>query len=340
MSGQAANVTVPWVPHSLDCSICREIPLDVPRLVKPCSHFFCRECLERALEQRANCPICNGEVDECRTDCASTNSRCVDCASTAINGPLKRSWEEIPVKCTAATLGCKWEGTIAKAKIHVETCYIAQTMQHQEENSYLKRKIGELERENGTLRPLRARVDVLEQEHRDLERFQFHVVPDERRLINVVEQLQDSTYSPLWSVLRDLSFSQRQSLLMDSWGLTRNQAFEIVHNLPEETDDLFVLGSGGMVIFMLWSQGYFIPSIFLIMPSHFYQQMMMTIRITRTITASAPCQTLQKTQTLIGFRARDSQPLRLAYHVLPMLTPSNIRARELIWQVLVQQRTL
>ena len=40
MSRQAADVTVPWVPHSLKCSICHEIPLVVPRLVKPCTLFF------------------------------------------------------------------------------------------------------------------------------------------------------------------------------------------------------------------------------------------------------------------------------------------------------------
>ena len=89
----------------LTCPVCCEIPLD-PIVTTPCDHIFCRGCVEQAITLRRECP-------SCRQSLTMRNL-------TAIQGPLRRIWERIPVSCPVDR--CQWTGTIGNYSAHASIC--------------------------------------------------------------------------------------------------------------------------------------------------------------------------------------------------------------------------
>ncbi|XP_030813236.1 LON peptidase N-terminal domain and RING finger protein 1-like [Camarhynchus parvulus] len=63
----AANCTQPCLGESLsisdlECSLC--IRMFFEPVTTPCGHTFCKECLERCLDHRPNCPLCKQSLRE------------------------------------------------------------------------------------------------------------------------------------------------------------------------------------------------------------------------------------------------------------------------------------
>jgi len=53
------------VPHECQCCICMEDPPSEP-VTTPCSHVFCRTCLQTWVLSNATCPVCRAETTVCQ----------------------------------------------------------------------------------------------------------------------------------------------------------------------------------------------------------------------------------------------------------------------------------
>mmetsp|Transcript_13540 Transcript_13540/g.37556 ORF Transcript_13540/g.37556 Transcript_13540/m.37556 type:complete len:245 (-) Transcript_13540:161-895(-) len=93
------------VSETLKCPVCFEV-FDDPVFCggRPCQHVFCRECLQRALEQTEQCPTCRAEVqrDELQPHQA-----------------IRSLLDELPVRCMR---GCGWTGRRDARAAHAEVC--------------------------------------------------------------------------------------------------------------------------------------------------------------------------------------------------------------------------
>lgn len=84
----------------LTCTLCHEMPMLADAVVTPCHHIFCETCIQRALENRSECP--NDRYPLLVTDLQP------------ISGALRRIWESVPVKCPQ----CNWNGTVGNYATH------------------------------------------------------------------------------------------------------------------------------------------------------------------------------------------------------------------------------
>ena len=121
------------VPKELECPICLSIPLD-PRILKPCSHVFCKDCIHSSLSHRHFCPVC-------RSDCIPEQVVLLKDESSITH----RIWSNIPIKCGHHGNGCTWTGAISDYKAHEETCPATCPA------TEMIRKLRSLERENKRL---------------------------------------------------------------------------------------------------------------------------------------------------------------------------------------------
>ena len=146
MSSNAYNAPPPLrveeVPNGLICSICFGIPLR-PKIT-PCEHVFCDGCAESALAATAACP-------NCRLPCALQQLRTMPPGTF-----MHIAWSTVMVKCLWHEQGCVWNGSIADAATHLESCVHGHDnnsritparlalIQSQEENTMLKQEIRKL----------------------------------------------------------------------------------------------------------------------------------------------------------------------------------------------------
>mmetsp|Transcript_10663 Transcript_10663/g.26926 ORF Transcript_10663/g.26926 Transcript_10663/m.26926 type:complete len:511 (-) Transcript_10663:418-1950(-) len=128
------------ISTELQCPICMSIPLE-PRIVKCCSHVFCKGCIHEHLSRHANCPMC-------RRDCTSSQVLLLENESALLN----RIWAGVVVKCEHHEKGCEWTGSISKYRAHEVSCPKMETI----------RRIQYLE---GELTRFKTKNDLLKKDH-------------------------------------------------------------------------------------------------------------------------------------------------------------------------------
>ena len=111
----------------LTCPVCCEIPLQ-PIVTSPCDHIFCRSCAEQAISNRAECPVCRQQM-------TMRNVK-------AMEGPLRRIWERIPVSCP--TINCKWVGMVGNYMAHAHACRCGPSLSNQAASVHFEKKISDL----------------------------------------------------------------------------------------------------------------------------------------------------------------------------------------------------
>ena len=83
------------------CPICLNILCD-PQETDCCGNNFCKTCIERVQEDdRKSCPICKRPV------------------ITRLNKSLKRSLNQLHVRCTHQQSGCDWVGELGELDMHL-----------------------------------------------------------------------------------------------------------------------------------------------------------------------------------------------------------------------------
>lgn len=107
----AVAVNPDCVPDDLECSICLSLPTE-PRILKYCSHVFCKACIEKSLSQCKECPMCKQSCQE----------RHILPLETIV--VAHRIWSKIAVKCEHHEDGCNWNGSVADYHAHAQTCPI------------------------------------------------------------------------------------------------------------------------------------------------------------------------------------------------------------------------
>ncbi len=117
------------IPKELECVICLSIPLD-PRILRGCSHVFCKDCIHDSLLHNHICPTC-------RCNCNPDQVLLLKDGSDIAH----RIWCNIPVKCEHHGNGCTWTGAISDYKSHEKSC----------PGNRMIRKLHSLENENKRL---------------------------------------------------------------------------------------------------------------------------------------------------------------------------------------------
>ncbi len=152
------------VPKDLVCPICFNVPLK-PRILKACSHVFCKDCIKESLFRNQECPVC-------RCKCKSNQVLLLE-----KNGLANRMWANIVVKCGHDADGCKWKGCISDYELHDSVC---PKNRLRKEIDSLKKEIKQLKRklqdEGKRIRQLTQRSDMLATAKEELEKIvrRFH----------------------------------------------------------------------------------------------------------------------------------------------------------------------
>mmetsp|Transcript_56083 Transcript_56083/g.163864 ORF Transcript_56083/g.163864 Transcript_56083/m.163864 type:complete len:225 (+) Transcript_56083:159-833(+) len=101
-------IDVAAISETLKCPVCFEV-FDDPVFCggRPCQHVFCRECVEKALEQAEQCPTCRAELQ--RDDLQPHQA-------------IRSLLDELPTRCPR---GCGWTGRRDACAAHMDTCPLA-----------------------------------------------------------------------------------------------------------------------------------------------------------------------------------------------------------------------
>eukprot|EP00996_Jenningsia_fusiforme_P000049 NODE_1016_length_1757_cov_176.066745_g897_i0.p1 GENE.NODE_1016_length_1757_cov_176.066745_g897_i0~~NODE_1016_length_1757_cov_176.066745_g897_i0.p1 ORF type:complete len:430 (+),score=67.55 NODE_1016_length_1757_cov_176.066745_g897_i0:52-1290(+) len=122
----------PEMAEQFQCSVCLGVPV-CPRIVQPCEHIFCRSCIEKCLEAKAECPNCRQAI-AAATGCEELGralrqlwgklrfpcefcTTSINCDDRAMH--LDRC-TEIPVQCPHA--GCREAPPRKNLEQHVAEC--------------------------------------------------------------------------------------------------------------------------------------------------------------------------------------------------------------------------
>ena len=93
------------------CIICKEIPN--PNLAKEvicCGHLFCKNCLEKWLNEKANCPICKIEINDKKKIIKKIKKN---------NKIVFRLMNQLKIRCP---FECEWEGIWEELENHLKKC--------------------------------------------------------------------------------------------------------------------------------------------------------------------------------------------------------------------------
>ena len=94
--------------EELMCTLCHDIPMEVPWVSKNCQHAFCKGCILEALSYKQECPVCREMLTE----------RVLE----PISGLARRIWEQVGVRCQ----DCGWTGKIGNfLPHHMKDCVVA-----------------------------------------------------------------------------------------------------------------------------------------------------------------------------------------------------------------------
>jgi len=127
------------IAPELICPVCTGI-LDTP-IRTPCSHLFCKACLNEWLARSKGCP-------QCRANLVSFNSNSEDRLIKNIVGVTK-------VKCTKFAQGCSWVGPLESLQSHPCSACSCERCPYKQE---LEKKTAEIAALNNELLSLRAQV--------------------------------------------------------------------------------------------------------------------------------------------------------------------------------------
>jgi hypothetical protein len=148
------------VPKDLICAVCIKIPPDM-RVLKPCSHVFCKDCIYESLSHHESCPMCR---------CACTEEDVV--ALNDKNSALFRVWANLAVKCEHHAKGCCWTGSISDYESHTRSCPKKKKIQQirclKKENDFLKEEnesLKALKEENESLKALKEENEYFKSEN-------------------------------------------------------------------------------------------------------------------------------------------------------------------------------
>jgi|Transcript_260 hypothetical protein len=101
LEGYEANFLVP-PREELFCPICTQVAREAT-VTEDCGHLFCKSCIEVALENKPECPVCrlplssNGIRKDVRT---------------------RREIAGLRVQCPFVNKGCKWTGSLGELADH------------------------------------------------------------------------------------------------------------------------------------------------------------------------------------------------------------------------------
>eukprot|EP00301_Raphidiophrys_heterophryoidea_P001127 c10560_g1_i1.p1 GENE.c10560_g1_i1~~c10560_g1_i1.p1 ORF type:complete len:393 (+),score=70.57 c10560_g1_i1:60-1238(+) len=126
-------------PEHLNCPICQAV-FRKPVIVNGCGHEFCEACLEQALANAANCPLCRQpvntsrpfstplrrvqeEVDKLRVRCPFYHEGgCDAILALAVLDDHVNLCPSAVVECHHAVHGCEWGGTRQGLVQHLSEC--------------------------------------------------------------------------------------------------------------------------------------------------------------------------------------------------------------------------
>ena len=171
------------VPKELECAICFSIPQD-PRILRHCSHVFCKDCILQSLSHRSVCPVCQRQ-------CSRNQALLLKDGSKIAH----RIWSNIAYKCEYHGHGCTWKGSISDYKSHKEAC----------PGSELSRKLQSLENENKRLATI---TRDLKRRNRDYRR----LLSENNKLKSAVEKLEGDKQK-LQETMQDMDEKAEQRLL-------------------------------------------------------------------------------------------------------------------------------
>jgi len=141
------------VSETLRCPLCFEIFEDpVFWGGHPCQHAFCRECVEKALEQSAHCPSCRAEVQK------------EDLRSHLL---VRSLLDEMLVRCSRS---CGWTGRRDARPAHAAECPVSLLEDAKAELAGFADVRRQLDERDARIAELEARVERQDQQVVDVSR--------------------------------------------------------------------------------------------------------------------------------------------------------------------------
>ena len=96
------------------CVICKEIPNPNNAIeVICCGHLFCKNCIEKWLNEKANCPICKKEIKNQKEFIKIIKEN---------NKIVFRLMNQLTIKCP---FGCEWKGIWEELENHLKKCLLS-----------------------------------------------------------------------------------------------------------------------------------------------------------------------------------------------------------------------
>lgn len=135
------------VPSDLICSICHDVPVIDPVVVKGCEHLFCGACIEASWTQKPECPMDRRSLPN-KEDIRQPPS-----------GIVLRIWSQIPIACGHHE-NCSWRGELGNYTEHLQRSCRNNARQRADCTTDMKR-VQELENEVTQLKDEKRELLVL-----------------------------------------------------------------------------------------------------------------------------------------------------------------------------------